>query len=69
MGGKSKTPKGECSKWQAYLSNRALPPAFFLVAALFIIFILRGVSSETIRINLAAMGITSTAIGVYLLGA
>jgi len=57
-----------CSPWLATLSNKALPPAFFLLIGIFSLLIASQTSSDIARLNLGVLSVFSSAMGFYFLG-
>ncbi len=57
-----------CSPWLANLSNKALPPFFFLLIGIFSLVLASQTSSDMTRINLSLLSAFSGVMGFYFLG-
>lgn len=57
-----------CSPWLANLSNKVLPPFFFLLIGVFALVLASYASSDLTRLNLGLLSAFSGAIGFYFLG-
>ncbi len=57
-----------CSPWLANLSNKALPPAFFLLIGISSLLIASQTSSDIARLNLGVLSAFSGVMGFYFLG-
>jgi len=65
---KPANPSSPCSPWLANLSNKALPPAFFLLIGISSLLIASHTSSDIARLNLGVLSAFSSVMGFYFLG-
>jgi len=63
-----RSPLTDCPKWLSFLSNRTLPPFFFLLIGVLSLVAANMIVSEAVKANIRAVGVISSAYGFYILG-